>query len=91
MDNEKMNHFYVDDKSFDEFVDMLKMHEIKLDKFIYGSSGTSNHADCECLAKSLQVINTDALYDLKRLISNLDYLKQAQGSFAVKSFFNKSL
>ena len=79
MANEKTNPLYVDDKSFDEFVDMLKSHEIKLDKFIYGSSGTSNHAVFESLPKSLQVINTDALYDLKRLISNLDYLKQAQG------------
>ena len=79
MANEKTNPLYVDDKSFDEFVDMLKTHEIKLDKFIYGSSGPSNHADYEALPKSLQVINTDALYDLKRLISNLDYLKQVQG------------
>ena len=79
MANKKMNPLYVDDKSFDEFVDMLKTHESKLDKFIYGSSGPSNHADFESLPKSLQVINTDALYDLKRLISNLDYLKQVQG------------
>ena len=79
MANEKTNPLYVDDKSFDEFVDMLKSHEIKLDKFIYGSSGTSNHAVFESFPKSLQVINTDALYDLKRLISNLDYLKQVQG------------
>ena len=79
MDNEKMNHFYVDDKSFDEFVDMLKTHEIKLDKFIYGSSGTSNHADYEALPKSLQIIHTDALHDLKHLIMTLDYLKRMQG------------
>ena len=77
--NKKMNPLYVDDKSFDEFVDMLKTHEIKLDKFIYGSSGTSNHADFESLPKSLQVINTDALYDLTHLIMTLDYLKRMQG------------
>ena len=53
MANEKMNPLYVDDKSFDEFVDMLKTHEIKLDKFIYGSSGPSNHTDFEGLPKSL--------------------------------------
>ena len=79
MDNKKTNPLYVDDKSYDEFVDMLKTHEIKLDKFIYGSSEPSHHADYESLPKSLQVINADALYDLKRLISNLDYLKQVQG------------
>ena len=79
MDNEKMNHFYVDDKSFDEFVDMLKTHEIKLDKFIYGSSGPSNHADYEALPKILQIIHTDALHDLKHLIITLNYLKQMQG------------
>ena len=79
MDNEKMNHFYVDDKSFDEFVDMLKTHEIKLDKFIYGSSGPSNHADFEGLPKTLQIIHTDALHDLKHLIITLDYLKRMQG------------
>lgn len=53
MANEKTNPLYVDDKSFDEFVDMLKTHEIKLDKFIYGSSGHSNHADYEALPKTL--------------------------------------
>ena len=79
MDNEKMNHFYVDDKSFDEFVDMLKTHEIKLDKFIYGSSGPSNHADYEALPKSLQIIQTDAPHDWKHLIMTLDYLKRMQG------------
>ena len=79
MANKKTYPLYVDDKSFDEFVDMLKTHESKLDKFIYGSSGPSNHADYEALPKSLQIIHTDALYDLKRLISNLDYLKQVQG------------
>ena len=79
MGNEKMNLLYVDDKSFDEFVDMLKTHESKLDKFIYGSSGPSNHADFESLPKSLQVINTDALHDLKHLIMTLDYLKRMQG------------
>ena len=79
MANEKMNPLYVDDKSFDEFVDMLKTHEIKLDKFIYGSSGTSNHADFESLPKSLQIIHTDALHDLKHLIMTLDYLKRMQG------------
>ena len=78
MINEKMNPLYVDDKSFDEFVDMLKTHEIKLDKFIYGSSGTSNHADFESLPKSLQIIHTDALHDLKHLIMTLDYLKRMQ-------------
>ena len=79
MANKKMNPLYVDDKSFDEFVDMLKTHEIKLDKFIYGSSGTSNHADFESLPKSLQIIHTDALHDLKHLIMTLDYLKRMQG------------
>ena len=78
MTNEKMNPLYVDDKAFDEFVDMLKTHEIKLYKFIYGSSGTSNHADFESLPKSLQVINTDALHDLKHLIMTIDYLKRMQ-------------
>ena len=29
MTNEKMKPLYVDDKAFDEFVDMLKTHEIK--------------------------------------------------------------
>ena len=76
--NKKMNPLYVDDKSFDEFVDMLKTHEIKLDKFIYGSSGTSNHADFESLPKSLQVIHIDALHDLKHLIMTIDYLKRMQ-------------
>ena len=79
MANEKTNPLYVDDKSFNEFVDMLKTHEIKLDKFIYGSSGTSNHADYEALPKSLQIIHTDALPDLKHLIMTLDYLKRMQG------------
>ena len=79
MANEKMNPLYVDDKSFDEFVDMLKTHEIKLDKFIYGSSGPSNHTDFEGLPKSLQIIHTDALHDLKHLIITLDYLKRMQG------------
>ena len=79
MINEKMNPLYVDDKSFDEFVDMLKTHEIKLDKFIYGSSGPSNHADYEALPKSLQIIHSDALHDLKHLIITLDYLKRMQG------------
>lgn len=69
----------MDNKSFDEFVDMLKTHEIKLDNFIYGSSGPSNHVDYETLPKSLQIINTDALHDLKHLIITLDYLKQVQG------------
>ena len=78
MANEKTNPLYVDDKSFNEFVDMLKTHEIKLDKFIYGSSGTSNHADYEGLPKSLQIIHTDALHDLKHLIMTLDYLKRMQ-------------
>ena len=78
MANEKTNPLYVDDKSFNEFVDMLKTHEIKLDKFIYGSSGTSNHADYEVLPKSLQIIHTDALHDLKHLIMTLDYLKRMQ-------------
>ena len=79
MANEKTNPLYVDDKSFNEFVDMLKTHEIKLDKFIYGSSGTSNHADYEALPKSLQIIHTDALHDLKHLIMTLDCLKRMQG------------
>ena len=79
MANEKMNHLYVDDKTFNEFVDMLKTHESKLDKFIYGSSGPSNHADFESLPKSLQIIHTDALHDLKHLIMTLDYLKRMQG------------
>ena len=79
MTNEKMNPIYVDDKAFDEFVDMLKTHEIKLDKFIYGSSGPSNHADFEALPKILQIIHTDALHDLKHLIIKLNYLKQMQG------------
>ena len=79
MANEKMNALYVDDKAFDEFVDMLKTHEIKLDKFIYGSSGPSNHADFEALPKILQIIHTDALHDLKHLIITLNYLKQMQG------------
>ena len=76
MDNKKMKPLYVDDKSFDEFVDMLKTHEIKLDKFIYGSSGPSNHADYEALPKSLQIIHTDALHDLKHLIMTFDCLKR---------------
>ena len=79
MDNEKMNQLYVDDKSLDEFVDMLKTHEVKLDKFIYGSSGPSNHADYEALPKILQIIHTDALHDLKHLIITLNCLKQMQG------------
>ena len=79
MANEKTNPLYVDDKSFNEFVDMLKTHEIKLDKFIYGSSGTSNHADYEALPKSLQIIHTDALHDLKHLIMTLDHLTRMQG------------
>ena len=79
MANKKMNPLYVDDKSFDEFVDMLKMHEIKLDKFIYGSSGPSNHADFEALPKILQIIHTDALHDLKHLIMTFDCLKRMQG------------
>ena len=78
MDNKKMKPLYVDDKSFAEFVDMLKTHEIKLDKFIYGSSGPSNHADYEALPKSLQIIHSDALHDLKHLIMTLDYLKRMQ-------------
>ena len=79
MGNEKTYPLYVDDKSFDEFVDMLKTHEIKLDKFIYGSSGPSNHADYEALPKSLQIIHIDDLHDLKHLIMTLNYLKQMQG------------
>lgn len=79
MANEKMNPLYVDDKSFDEFFDMLKTHEIKLDNFIYGSSGPSNHADFEALPKILQIVHTDALHDLKHLIITLNYLKQMQG------------
>ena len=79
MTNEKMNPLYVDDKAFDEFVDMLKTHEIKLDKFIYGSSGPSNHADYEALPKILKIIHTDTLHDLKHLIITLNYLKQMQG------------
>ena len=79
MANKKTNPLYVDDKSFDEFVDMLKTHEIKLDNFIYDSSGPSNHADFESLPKSLQIIHTDALHDLKHLIMTLDYLKRMQG------------
>ena len=78
MANEKMNPLYVDDKSFDEFVDMLKIHEIKLDKFIYGSSGPSNHTDYEALPQVLQIIHSDALHDLKHLIRTLNYLKQMQ-------------
>ena len=78
MADKKTNPLYVDDKSFDEFVDMLKTHEIKLDKFIYGSSGTSNHADYEALPKSLQIIHTDALHDLKHLIMTFDCLKRMQ-------------
>ena len=79
MANKKMNPLYVDDESVDEFIDMLKVHEIKLDKFIYGSSGPSNHADFEALPKILQIIHTDALHDLKQLISTLNYLKRMQG------------
>ena len=79
MANKKTTPLYVDDKSFDEFVDMLKTHEIKLDKFIYGSSGPSNHADFESLPKSLQIIHSDALHDLKQLMMTLDYLKRMQG------------
>ena len=78
MTNNKMNPLYVDDKSLDEFVDMLKTHEIKLDKFIYGSSGPSNHADYEALPKSLQIIHSDALHDLKHLIMTFDCLKRMQ-------------
>ena len=58
---------------------MLNAHEIKLNKFMYGSSGPSNHADYEALPKSLQIIYTDALHDLKHLIITLNYLKQMQG------------
>ena len=78
MANEKMNPLYVDDKTFDEFVDMLKVHEIKLDNFIYDSSGPSHHADYEALPQVLQIIHSDALHDLKHLIRTLNYLKQMQ-------------
>lgn len=79
MANEKTNPLYVDDKSFDEFVDMLKTHKIKLDNFIYGSSGPSNHADYEALPKILQTIHGYVLYDLRHLINTLNYLKRMQG------------
>lgn len=77
--NKKMNPLYVDDKSFDEFVDMLKTHKIMLDNFIYGSSAPSNHADYEALPKILQTIHSYALDDLRRLINTLNYLKRMQG------------
>lgn len=79
MTNKKMNPLYVDDKSFDEFVDMLKTHEIKLDNFIYDSSGFSHHEDYEALPQVLQIIHSDALHDLKHLINTLNYLKRMQG------------
>ena len=78
MANKKMNPLYVDDKTFDEFVDMLKVHEIKLDNFIYDSSEPSNHEDYEALPQVLQIIHSDALHDLKHLIRTLNYLKQMQ-------------
>ena len=78
MGNEKTNPLYVDDKSFDEFVEMLKTHEIKLDNFIYDSSGTTHHEDYEALPQVLQIIHSDALHDLKHLIRTLNYLKQMQ-------------
>ena len=78
MVNKKMNPLYEDDEAFDEFLDLLKTHEIKFDNFIYDSSGPSHHADYEALPQVLQIIHSNALHDLKHLISTLNYLKRMQ-------------